>query len=402
MKIAYEGFTTEGQAVQGIVVAADPASARQQLRGQGIFAVRVSAAADASSAGARRIAPDRLASTLRQLSLLVATGTPLVEALVAVERQADDARWSATLGELRKRVEEGAALSEAMAAMPHIFDPICRTMAAAGESAGILDRMLGDLAELYRRQSRVRKAVLGAIAYPAVVVAASVVVLVGLVTMVLPKFRDMFESIQAPIPTATAFLMSFGETVRDHWGISLVVALAVLCGLVWAARSAVVRSWIIEQALGAPGVGSIVRSLATAQFVRCLGLLLESRVGLLDAIRLTADAMHHPAYVRLLKRAEEAVSHGEPFAAVLADERCIEPSVRQAVASGERSGRLGAVLSQLGRYLDEDNEVAVKGLARAVEPLLLAVLGVMIGFVAISLFLPLFDVAASAGGGGAR
>lgn len=401
MKIAYEGFTVEGQATNGVITASDQTTARAQLRGQGIFATRLTTGGERSAAPTRRVSKERLAAMLRQLSILVTTGTPLVEALVAIERQADDAKWQATIGELRRRVEEGAALSDAMGAMNTVFDPICRTMAAAGESAGILDRMLGDLADLYRRQSRVRKAVVGALTYPVVVIVASLGVLLGLVTVVLPKFQTMFDAIQAPVPATTAFLMQIGETIRQHWMIAGVAAISIVVGAVLLIRTASVQQAFAHWALRMPIVGGIVRSLSTAQLVRCLGLLLESRVSLLDALKLTGDSMGHPAYVALLRRAEMAISHGEPFASVLDDERCIPPAVRQAVASGERSGRLGLVLSQLGRYLDEDNEVAVKGLARAVEPLLLAVLGIMIGFVAISLFLPLFDVAASAGGGGA-
>jgi type II secretory pathway component PulF len=149
-------------------------------------------------------------------------------------------------------------------------------------------------------------------------------------------------------------------------------------------------------------VGPLLRSLATAQLVRCLGLLLESKVSLLEAIKLAGDSMSHPAYASLLARAHEAVSRGEPLAQALDDPRCIGPSVRQAIASGERSGKLGAVLTQVSKHLDEDNEIIVRGLARSIEPVLLAALGILIGVVAISLFLPLFDVAASASAGGSR
>lgn len=399
MKVAYEGFTIDGQAVNGTLVVNDRDGARKTLREQGIFATRITDARDAAAKTGARVPREVLAALLRQLSILVSTGTPLVEALSAIERQAEDPRWAGLVGELRRRVEEGAAFSDAMGAMPHVFDPICRTMAAAGESAGILDKMLGDLADLYRRQARIRKAVIGALTYPTVVICAAGIVLVALVTVVLPKFRTMFDAIQAPVPTMTAALMALGDALREHWIIALSVVAAAIVGLVFLARSVPLRRRVVALTLRMPIIAPVVRAISTAHMVRCLGLLLESRIALLDALKLTSDSMSHPAYVALLERAQAGVTHGEQLSAALDDVRCIAPSVRQAIASAERSGRLGQVLTQLGRHLDEDNETVVKGIARAVEPLLLAALGIVIGFVAISLFLPLFDIAASAGGG---
>ncbi len=399
MKVAYEGFTIDGQAVSGTLVVEHRDGARKQLREQGIFATRVTDAREAAASAGTRVPREVLAALLRQLSILISTGTPLVEALTAIERQAEDPRWASVVGELRRRIEEGAAFSDAMGAMPHVFDPICRTMAAAGESAGILDRMLGDLAEVYRRQARVRKAVIGALAYPAIVIVAALGVLVALVTIVLPKFKTMFDAIQVPIPALTAALMALGDAVREHWIVTLGVLVGAIVSIVLAARSAALRRRAIAATLHMPIVAPVVRAISTAHLVRCLGLLLESRVALLDALKLTCDSMSHPSYVALLERAQAAVSHGEPLSAGLDDARCISPSVRQAIASAERSGRLGMVLTQLGKHLDEDNETVVRGIARSVEPVLLAALGIVIGLVAISLFLPLFDIAASASGG---
>ncbi|MBL9120350.1 MAG: type II secretion system F family protein [Phycisphaerae bacterium] len=399
MKVAYEGFTIDGQAVNGTVVADDRNAARKQLRDSGIFATRLVDAKDAPAAKGGRVPREVLAALLRQLSILISTGTPLVDALAAIERQAEDPRWATLVGELRRRIEEGAAFSDAMGAMPQVFDPICRTMAAAGESAGILDKMLADLADLYRRQARIRKAVIGALAYPCVVVAAAFIVLIALITVVLPKFKTMFDAVQAPVPAMTAALMAVGDGIREHWIISSATFLAGIGVLAWLARSSALRRRFIAATLTMPIVAPVVRAIATAHLVRCLGLLLESRIALLDALRLTSESMGHPAYVALLDRAQIGVSHGDPLSAALDDVRCIAPSVRQAIASAEKSGRLGQVLTQLGRHLDEDNETVVRGIARSVEPVLLAALGIVIGFVAISLFLPLFDIAASAGGG---
>lgn len=401
MKVAYEGFTLEGQAVNGTLDATDRSVALRALREQGIVATRVDERGTIQQAtgSLRPLSTDRLAAFLRQAALLITTGTPLVEALAAIERQSDE-HVRRVAGRLRQRVEEGAALSEAMAEMPQVFDSICRTMTNAGESAGILDRILGDLAEHYRRQARVRRAVLAAVAYPTVVIVASIVVLAGLLIFVVPRFQTMFDAVQAPIPPVTELLIVCGVAITEHWIVSSLAAAMIVAGIVATALSRGARRWLTRQALIVPAVGTLTRSLATAQLVRGLGLLLDAKVTLLDALRLTREAMSNPEYVALLARAEDAVSRGETLSSVMDDERCIPPSVRQAIASAERSGKIGPVLAQVSRHLDEDNETAVRGLARALEPILLAALGAMIAFVAVSLFLPLFDVAASAGGGG--
>lgn len=403
MKLAYEGFTLEGEAVVGTIAAGAEGEARRLLREQGIFATRIGAAERLGAGGrwrGRRMSLVARAAFFRQLALLIATGTPLVDALAGIEKQATDPRIAAVVGELRRRVEEGSAFSEALAAMPDVFDPICRTMAAAGEAAGKLDRMLEDLAEVARRDARTRRAVLGALAYPAATVVAAVAVLIGLIVGVVPKFRVMFEAIQAPVPPATAALMATGEFLASQWIAALVVALSAVGAIALLARASAPRRVALERLLHVPIAGPLLRSLATARMLRSLGLLLEAKVALLDALRLVGESMTHPTFAALLARAQESVAEGESLSGALGRADCVDPAVRQAIASGERSGRLGTVLTQLAKHLDEDNEVAVRGVSRSLEPLLLGGLGLLIGTVAVGLFLPLFDVAASAGGGG--
>lgn len=399
MRIAYEGYTLEGRSVAGVIAVEARDDARRALREQGIVATRIGGAEE-RGAGPSRLPLATRSVLFRQLALLLSTGTPLADALAGIERQTADRRVATVVGELRRRVEEGSALSEAFAAMPSVFDPICRTMCAAGEASGRLDRMLADLADAARRESTTRRAVVGALAYPLVTVLASLVVLVGLVVGVVPRFRAMFEAIQAPIPPLTAALMAIGEAIASNRLLSVGVAALLVVGAALAARSSTVRAWLVARLLDAPVVGRIMRDLATARLLRGLGLLLEAKVTLLDALHLVGESMSHPAYAALLDSAREDISEGEQLAVALARDGLVDASICQAIASGERSGQLGVVLSQLAKHLDEDNEIAVRSIARTLEPAVLACLGVVIGLLAIGLFLPLFDVAASAGGGG--
>ncbi len=404
MKLAYTGFNASGQPVNGTIEAADAACAQEALRRQGVYttAIEIEETRSPRTRG-RAVSLKDLSSFARQLAILISTHTPLVQSLEVVERQAQPGPWRDTLSDLRRRVEEGASLSEAMAAHPGWFDAICRSMVAAGESGGMLDAMLKDLSSLLRRQLSVRKTVMGAMSYPIILIGVSVVVVTVMLTFVLPQFRELFESLQAPLPPTTKVLMAVGLWLREYWW-AFVPALGLsIAGLCWWLKTPGAKAAAGAALLRAPKVGPILRGFSTARIARLLGVLLQARIPLLDALRLTREACGVGAYANLLERAELAVTRGQGLAAVLHEPTLVAPAVSEALASGERTGHVGEVLVQVAEYLDEDNDHVIKSLASIIEPLVLTVLGLVVGVVAVSMFMPLFDLTAAgagAGGGG--
>lgn len=401
MKLAYQGFDRSGKAVSGMVEIAGRAEATEHLRKQGVFVTRL-------EEGSSGPAPRRrgrggglrdLAAFTRQLSILVSTHTPLVQALEAVGRQTPPGRWRDVLEDVKRRVEEGAALSDAMAAHPGAFDAVCRSLVAAGETGGRLSELLDRLASVIRRQLQVQRALVGAMVYPAVLIAVSVAVLVVMMLFVLPRFEGLFQTLNAPLPPTTKIVMAMSQFLKEYWWALLAVAVAAgVGGRLWAV-SPEGRRALHRWAVRAPKVGAITRSFATARIARLMGVLLEGKVGMLDAIRLTREATTNSVYADLLTRAGEAVGRGETLTSAFCDTSLINPSVCEAIASGEKTGQVGTVLTQVADFLDEDNEVLVKSLTSIVEPLILVGLGLAVGFVAISLFLPLFDLTSMGGGG---
>lgn len=405
MNFVYQGFDAMGRAASGSVEAPAKADACEVLRRQGVFVTSVEEGAPPAGASSRvgaqrRVKLKDLALFFRQVSILVSTHTPLVQALECAERQTAPGDWRTTVGELRRRVEEGESLSEAMSAYPQCFDAVCRSMTAAGESGGMLDSMLKGLSTLTRQQMTLRKSVIGAMAYPVILITVSVAVVTVMMVFVLPQFANLFQTLQTPLPPSTKFLMSIGETVRGYWWIILPLVIAIGGGATMWLRSAAGRLAIDHGLVKAPKLGPIMRSFAIARISRLLGVLLQAKITLLDALRLTRAATANACYNDLLRRAEDAVSRGQTLASVLSDPALVIPSVSEAVASGERTGQIGAVLVQVAEYLDEDNDQVVKTISSLIEPLILSVLGVVVGFVAISMFLPLFDLTAAGGGGG--
>lgn len=409
MRLAYEAYDKAGRAVRDTLEASGLQEAAEQLRRQGLFVTRLSEAGSAGGSGNAAVAAPssgrlrnkarHLAMFTRQLYVLASTGTPMVQALEALERQAKDARWRQVVADLRRRVEEGASLSEAMERRPDCFDAVYRSLVAAGESSGEFAAMLDRLAQLVRKQAQMRSTLIGAMVYPALLLSVSAIVLTVMFIFVLPRFAGLFQTLDVPLPAGTRVMIALGEALRSYGWVALLAAVGGGWALHSWLRTDQGRQWLDTLLVDAPGIGKVTRGLCTARTARLLGTLIQSRVPLLEALALTRQAAGNIHYERLIDRAEEAVSRGEPISAVFADERLISPSVYEAVRSGEATGQIGPLLLNVASFLEEENEVLLRSLTSLLEPLILIGLGVVVGLVAMSMFLPLFDLTASAGGG---
>jgi len=408
MKVAYSAFDKAGRKIVDVVEAASVSEGGELLRRQGLFVTEIREAADKARRGqaadAGSPAPGAMklrdiSGFMRQLSVLVSTGTPMVEAITSLEKQIPESPFREVIADIRSRVEEGAQFSEALASHPRWFDPVCRSLIAAGESGGQLDAMLKRLASLLRQQLKVRSTVIGAMIYPSVLIFVSIVVLVAMVGFVMPRFEGLFTTLGADLPASTRFLMDIGAFVRADWYWILgVLITAGVSAKLWLG-SAAGRYWLDGAMLKIPQAGKVVRSLATARITRVLGVLLEGKVPLLEALQLTRESTGNSRYAELIDRAVEVVTRGESVSSAFVGTTLIPQSVSEAIRSGERTGQIGPVMTNLADFLDEDNEVLVKSIASIIEPVILMCLGVLVGFVALSMFLPLFDLTATAGGG---
>ncbi len=417
MKFRYQAFDKAGKAKSDVIDAPNKADAMEMLRRDGLFVSDVSPAPDGAAprpSGAAPAAPrgfsfkggtrggrlKTVSAFMRHLSVLVSTGTPLVDALAALEKQAKDASWRSVLSDVRSRVEDGSQFSEALAAHPRYFDSVCRSLIRAGESGGKLDAMLRRLADLTRQQVKTRQTLIGAMIYPCVLVAVAVNVLITMLVFVMPRFSGLFKTLDTPLPPTTKVLMAMSGVLVSYWW-AFLAGIAVLGGAAWVwLGSAAGRSQIDSIAIRAPQVGKLVRALATARMARLMGTLLDSKVPMLECLTLTRDASSNGHYIRLLERTEQALTRGEPFSSAIGEGGLISPSVCEAVRNAERTGQVGAVLTNMADFLDEENEVVIKSVTSLLEPMILVVLGLVVGTVAISMFLPLFDLASSAGAQG--
>lgn len=411
MKFRYEGFDQRGKEVVGVIEAADAATARETLRRDGVFVDDVTQASgdeereNAAGSGARFEMPSlgggrrlrAVSGFMRQLSVLVATGTPLVDAIASLEKQERDRAFRVVLGDVTMRLEQGTMLSEAVAAHPRYFGPVARSLLAAGEQGGQLDAMLARLSKLSRQQQKVRATVTGAMIYPALLVCVSLGVVTAMLFFVLPRFEGLFQTLGTPLPTTTRMLMDVSHALRDNWMLSAGALVACVVMAILAAGTRAGKRLAMRVALRLPVIGSAIKSLATARIARVLGVLLEGKVQMVDALQLTRESTGVDAFAALVTRAEDFVLRGDAVSAAWEGSSLIPASVVEAVRSGERTGRVGTVLLSLADNMDEDNEIAIKTATHVIEPVILIGLGLVVGVMAISMFLPLFDLTAAGG-----
>jgi type IV pilus assembly protein PilC len=233
-----------------------------------------------------------------------------------------------------------------------------------------------------------------------VLIFIAIAVLNLMLLFVLPRFAGLFKNLDSPLPPTTKMLMAMSGFLHDRWYVVIgVVAAAVFVGMFWW-KNLGGRSLVAAALLKLPKIDKLIRSLMTARLARLLGTLLESHVPLMDSLQLTREAAVHAHYVKLIERAEEVVERGQPISAVLCETDLIVPSVQEAIRNAEQSGDLGGPLVQMADFLDEENEIVVKTMTGLLEPAILVVMGALVALMAISMFLPLFDLVSAAHGGG--
>ncbi len=388
-----------GKIATDTMVATSAEEAEATLRRRGLFVTEIveepKVSGGAKLSGGRRV--KNLALWSRQLSMLVRSGTPLAQAMGAVERQCTEGPWRTVLRELREKVEEGKSLSDAMSARAELFDDVTRSLVAAGESSGKLGDMLDRLARLIRQQLQTRRAIVGAMVYPALLIVVGLGVTLVMLLGVIPRFAGLFESLNASLPPTTEFLVVVSNAFHTYWWILLGVIVITGVGLKIYLSGSHGRRMIDLWATRIPYAGIVVRGFATARIARLLGVMLESRVPLLEALKLTQYATGNGLYADLIGKSLEAATRGEQISSVFSKSALIIPSVSEAMRHGEQNGQVGPILVDMADFLDEENQAILKTAMTMLEPLILIVLGVVVGFIALSLFIPLFDLTAQAG-----
>jgi len=341
---------------------------------------------------ASRVSSRSLAIFTRQLSVMIDAGLPLLQCLDLLGRDEPDPRLAAAVKIVRQDVEAGASLTDAMRRCPRVFDALYTNMVAAGEAGGILDTILKRLSTFIEKQARLRARVRSAMVYPASVLCIAAIVVTLILVKVIPTFATLFDGLGASLPLATRVVIWTSEKTL----LALPVLAAGIGAACYAARryyrstsgSLTVDGWLLR----APLVGSIARKVAVARFCRTLGTLLGSGVPILDGLEITGRTTGNAVMERAVRQARLRIERGETIAAPLRGSGAFPPMVAQMIGAGESTGALDTMLGKIADVYEEEVDVAVASLLSLLEPALIVILGLLVGGIVISMYLPLFEL----------
>ena len=333
-----------------------------------------------------------LAIFTRQFSVMIDAGLPLVQCLDILGRQEPHKKFAATILKVREDVESGMSLAEAMRKHPRTFDALFTNMIQAGEAGGILDTILKRLATYIEKNVKLISQVKSAMIYPVAVIVIAAVVVAVILWKVIPTFAQMFAGLgaQLPLPTRIVIAMSNGLVT---YGPLLIMGLA---GIGFAIRTYYRtnqgRHVIDRLLLKAPILGMILRKVAVARFCRTLSTLISSGVPLLDGLEITARTAGNAIIEDAIMETRASIERGETVSKPLQDTKVFPPMVTQMIGVGEATGALDMMLAKIADFYEDEVDTAVAGLLTLLEPIMISFLGVIVGGIVISMYLPIFDL----------
>lgn len=339
-----------------------------------------------------RVGGRALNECMLQLSTLLGAGLPLVRCLRITEGQMRPGPLRDVIRKVAEDVEGGDGFSESLERHPKVFDTLMVHMARAGEAGGILDQILQRLATFLERSQRMRTRVLGALLYPAIVLAIAGLVLGLVLTFVVPKFQEIFRQFGEELPPVTQALLDTSHFLRLHGHWLVVALLAAGVGARLSLRLPRMRALAHAVQLRVPVFGSLIRRTLVARFARTLGTLLESGVAILDALAIVRGSLPNAVLERSLDAVHESVREGEGIAPALAEARVFDDLVVNLIAVGEETGELDRMLQKIADVYEEEVDQGVQNLFKILEPILLVGLAIVVGLVVFAIFLPLVQL----------
>ena len=353
--------------------------------------------ADVLNAGSGPTQKDVLDFTV-QLAVMVRAGINLRMALGGIADQVKNARFRHIIQQIRADIEAGKSFSEAIAPYPKLFNPLYVNMVKASEMSGSFARMLDRIAAFIAQQLETRKMVVGASIYPGVIATMAISVTVFLLTFVLPRFGVVFEGKEEILPGPTKMLLGLSDWMVNNWMLLVGMMVAAIIGLLATLRTDVGQLWLDRLKLVTPLFKRMFRALYVSRSLQTMGELLNAGVPVLDAVGVTGDISGNRLYRNLWRRVQSAVREGRKLHEELDGSPLLPGSVVQMVAAGEESGRLGEVLEEVAEFYQRALRDAIKTMTSMIEPILIVIMGSIVGFIAMAIILPIFKMSSLVSG----
>ncbi|MFO8014217.1 MAG: type II secretion system F family protein [Phycisphaerae bacterium] len=408
----YEAMDAKGQEVRSEIEAENQKEAVSKIRSLGHFPTELrlkgkrTRAAPARAGKKKgkgfaigRVSRKQLTQFTRQMSTLQDAGLPILRSLRILEGQTKPGVLKNALSEIIEDVEAGSTLSEAMEKHPKAFDRLYVYTVRAGEAGGVLDQILSKLAEFMEKAMALKRRVVGAMVYPTLVIGVTVIILVGIMWGIVPKFEEIFAKFDIPggLPPLTQGLIDASRAIRTFWYLVPLIPFGLYMMFWGIRRSRAGRRTLDWIKMKTPIVGSIANRQAIANFARTLGTLIASGVPILEALNITRETIGNEVVSRALSEVHDSIREGESIAGPLRDSGVVDPIVVNMVDVGEETGELDKMLIKVADTYDEEVDHLVGSLTSALEPIMIVFLGGSIGVIVVALFLPLVKLIQTVG-----
>lgn len=403
----YEARDASGQRVKDQIEAVNERAATQRLQEQRFTVISIKPKTPGSSGeglGAilerfRKVDEQALTVFSRQFATMINAGLAMVRCLDILSEQTEDKKLQATLDQVRKDVEGGQTLSAALARHPSVFSTLYISMVKAGEMGGVLDEVLERLAGFMEKDFSLKKKVKSALTYPVVILVMALGIVFFLVTYILPTFVELFQGMSLTLPLPTKILIAITQGARNP--LIVIPAMVIFVGLVaaggWYIKTPLGRRQYDNMKLNVPVFGLLTKKVAISRFCRTLGTLLSSGVPIMQALEIVGKASGNEIIAMTVTKVRESIREGESIASPLGASGLFPPMVTQMVAVGEETGNLDAMLGKIADFYDTEVEYLLASLTSMLEPIMIVGMGGIVGFIVISVFLPLYQLIGNLG-----
>jgi type IV pilus assembly protein PilC len=391
---SWSGMDKKGNRVSGKSLAPDETALRADLRRQGIAVSRIKKQAQKFNTGGR-VKPEDIAVFSRQLATMLAAGIPLVQSFEIVGNGNDKPSMQRLILDIKADVEGGTSLHEALGKHPLYFDDLYVNLVEAGEQAGALETLLDKIATYKEKTEALKKKVKKALFYPAAVMVVAIVVTVILLLFVIPQFESLFKGFGADLPAFTQFVIDMSRWLQDNWYIFFgIVAAAIYFFLYFKKRSKAMREFLDRAMLKFPILGPILYKSAVARFARTLSTMFAAGVPLVEALESVAGATGNIVFENAVLKIRDEVATGQRLQRAMENTGLFPNMVIQMIAVGEEAGALDAMSGKVATFYEAEVDNAVDSMSSLLEPLIMAILGVLVGGLVIAMYLPIFKLGA--------
>jgi type IV pilus assembly protein PilC len=397
----FSGKDASGQKISGERMAANKQALAQALRRERITPGAIREKGKEFSLptfGSGKVAVKDIAVFFRQFSVMIDAGLPLVQCLEILAANQENQSFQKTLTGVRTTVEGGATLANAMRQYPNVFDDLTTNMIEAGETGGILDIILQRLATYVEKAVRLKAAVKSALIYPVAVVSMAVLIVGALLKWVVPIFANLFAGLGVNLPLPTRIVIGMSAFVQSFWWIIGLLVIGLFFGLKQVRKNPTGKYYFDKTLLFIPVIGSLLRKIAVGRFTRTLGTLITSGVPILEGLAITARTSGNAVLEEALMKVRKAIEEGRTIVDPLRECGVFPNMVTQMIGVGEATGAMDSMLQKIADFYEEEVDAATKDMLAMLEPIIIGMLGIMIGGIVISLYMPLFSMIAKLSG----